>query len=300
LNCKFKEEKTVLSKNASDKISPTGEALATKAIPDDQADARNNPVSAAANTFAAAAADDTSTTPQVNSVIHAIKIMELFAVKQKKYLTLSEISQSLQMHKTTVYRILRTLQTVGWVNQFEAGGKYSLGSGVLLVTAAVVYNYKRRDLIEEEMQKLSNRFNELVVLTTVRGDMGVCVDLVKPKNNLSYLVGSSYVVPFNAGATGKTLFAVQPDEVINRVLPRLPASGNKALIEQIKDIQGQGLLPLRRRGRPGGSGGSGAAAAQGRNLRHEYLRTDHPATANRLRNHPLRPHRLSQPHHPQG
>ena len=232
----------MLSKNPSDKSTLVRKTPAEPLSSNDQADADQELASPAANSFAASAsaAEDPSTTPQVNSVIHAIKIMELFAVKQKKYLTLSEISQSLQMHKTTVYRILRTLQTVGWVNQFEAGGKYSLGSGVLLVTAAVVYNYKRRDLIEEEMQKLSNRFNELVVLTTVRGDMGVCVDLVKPKNNLSYLVGSSYVVPFNAGATGKMLFAAQPDEVIKRVLPRLPASGNKALMEQIKDIRAKG------------------------------------------------------------
>lgn len=178
--------------------------------------------------------------PQVHSVLHAIKIMELFAVKQKKYLTLSEISQALQIHKTTVYRILRTLQTVGWVNQFEAGGRYSLGSGILLVTAAVVYNYKRRDLIEEEMQNIANQFNQLVVLTTMRNDMGVCVDMVKPRNNLSYLVGSSYVVPLNAGATGKMLFAVQPEEVIQRILPRLPSAGLKKLQDQIKAIRMQG------------------------------------------------------------
>ena len=58
-------------------------------------------------------------TPQVNSVMHAIRILELFAIKQKQYLTLGEISLSLQIHKTTVYRILRTLQKVGWIKQNE-------------------------------------------------------------------------------------------------------------------------------------------------------------------------------------
>ena len=124
-------------------------------------------------------------TPQVNSVINAIKILELFAIKQKQYLTLSEISLSLQIHKTTVYRILRTLQTVGWIKQNENGGQYCLGSGALLVTAEAISHYTKQALFEEEMRNLANQFNELVILATLHGDLGVYVDLIKSKHNLS-------------------------------------------------------------------------------------------------------------------
>ena len=103
----------------------------------------------------------------IEGVTHAIRILELFAIKQKQYLTLGEISLSLQIHKTTVYRILRTLQKVGWIKQNENGGHYCLGSGALLVTANAISHYTRQTLFEEEMRNLANQFNELVILATL-------------------------------------------------------------------------------------------------------------------------------------
>ena len=43
-----------------------------------------------------------STTPQVSSVIHATKILEFYAAQREEYLSLTEISKALHMHKTTV------------------------------------------------------------------------------------------------------------------------------------------------------------------------------------------------------
>lgn len=73
---------------------------------------------------------------QVNSVLHAVRILELFAAQGQEYLSLTQISRSLEIHKTTVYRLLRTLQSVGWVQQSESNGQYRLGSGILLAASA--------------------------------------------------------------------------------------------------------------------------------------------------------------------
>jgi DNA-binding IclR family transcriptional regulator len=180
-------------------------------------------------------------TPQVNSVMHAIRILELFAIKQKQYLTLGEISLSLQIHKTTVYRILRTLQKVGWIKQNENGGHYCLGSGALLVTANAISHYTRQALFEEEMRNLANQFNELVILAELHGDLGVCVDLIKSKHNLSLQTVTCYVVPLNAGATGKTLLSAQPDDIMERILRLMPKKNMPKLREEIKAIRAQGF-----------------------------------------------------------
>ena len=55
--------------------------------------------------------NNVSTTPLVNSVLHATKILELYAAQKEEYLSIAQISSALAMHKTTVYRILRTLQS---------------------------------------------------------------------------------------------------------------------------------------------------------------------------------------------
>lgn len=55
------------------------------------------------------------TTPLVHSVLHATRLLELYAAQRKESLSLTEISQALGLHKTTVYRLLRTLQYAGWI-----------------------------------------------------------------------------------------------------------------------------------------------------------------------------------------
>ena len=74
-----------------------------------------------------------SSTPMVNSVLHATKILDYYASQRREYLSLTEISRAIGLHKTTVYRILRTLQSVGWIEQSSTNGQYRLGSGILMM-----------------------------------------------------------------------------------------------------------------------------------------------------------------------
>ena len=82
-----------------------------------------------------------SSTPMVNSVLHATKILDYYASQRREYLSLTEISRAIGLHKTTVYRILRTLQSVGWIEQSSTNGQYRLGSGILMIASAVCALY---------------------------------------------------------------------------------------------------------------------------------------------------------------
>ena len=183
-----------------------------------------------------------TSTPLVNSVLHAAKLLELYAAQREEYLSLTEISKKLGMHKTTIYRILRTLQSIGWVEQSQLHGKYRLGTGILLVASAVAVHHNSRDLIKEEMQRLSQHFNETVVLSALRGNTGICVDIVKSKNTLSVTNENGYIVPVDLGATGKTLLSSQPQEIQEKILATLKIDKNKVQVlkKQIKEIQRQG------------------------------------------------------------
>jgi len=181
-----------------------------------------------------------SSTPLVNSVLHATQILELYAAQRKEYLSLTEISHALHMHKTTVYRILRTLQSVGWIEQSEANGRYRLGTGILLVSSAVAVHHSARSLVAEEMRKLNEALNETVVLSALRGNTGICVDMIKSRHSLSISSENGYIVPMDMGATGKTLLSAQPPEVIERILSTFPPEQAEPLAEQVKTIQREG------------------------------------------------------------
>lgn len=68
-----------------------------------------------------------SSVQPVHSVLHAVRVLEFFASHPEEHLSLTDVSRGLQMHKTTVYRILRTLQSVGWVEQSQAAENTAWG-----------------------------------------------------------------------------------------------------------------------------------------------------------------------------
>ena len=133
----------------------------------------------------------------------------------------TEISKALGLHKTTVYRILRTLQQAGWMEQSAKTGKYYLGTGILLVASAVSVHNTSRDLLSEEMHRLAEKFNETVVLSVLLGHTGICADLAKSRHRLGVAGERGYIVPLQSGASGKTLLAAQPEPLREQLLQEL-------------------------------------------------------------------------------
>lgn len=176
----------------------------------------------------------------VNSVLHATQILELYASQRKEYLSLTEISRALDLHKTTVYRILRTLQEVGWIEQSPTTSRYKLGTGMLLVASAVSIHLTTRDIITEEMRKLSQAVNETIVLSALRGTIGICVDMIKSRHSLSVVPDNGYIVPLDKGATGKTLLAAHSNEIIDKILAAHPLEEQLLLKKDIEEIRSKG------------------------------------------------------------
>ena len=150
------------------------------------------------------------TTPLVHSVLHATRLLELYAAQRKESLSLTEISQALGLHKTTVYRLLRTLQYAGWIEQSAKSSRYRLGTGILLVASAVSVHNTTREILSEEMHRLANQFNETVVLSVLLGHTGICADMAKSRHTLGLARERGYLVPLDQGASGKTFWPPSP------------------------------------------------------------------------------------------
>ncbi|RHK01018.1 IclR family transcriptional regulator [Acidaminococcus sp. AM05-11] len=161
------------------------------------------------------------TTPLVHSVLHATRLLELYAAQRKESLSLTEISQALGLHKTTVYRLLRTLQYAGWIEQSAKSSRYRLGTGILLVASAVSVHNTTREILSEEMHRLANQFNETVVLSVLLGHTGICADMAKSRHTLGLARERGYLVPLDQGASGKTLLAAQPPELRDSIIQEI-------------------------------------------------------------------------------
>jgi IclR family KDG regulon transcriptional repressor len=163
----------------------------------------------------------TLSVPLNHSVLHAAKLLELYAAQRKESLSLTEISKALKLHKTTVYRLLRTLQYAGWIEQNEKSGRYRLGTGILLVASAVSVHNTVRDLLTEEINRLADRFNETVVVSTLLGHTGICTEMAQSRHSLSITRQKGYIVPLHIGASGKMLLAIQPEPLRTQLIAEI-------------------------------------------------------------------------------
>lgn len=147
----------------------------------------------------------------INSICRAIEIIELFSKLQIKQLGVSDVSKYLNIHKTTAFRILKTLEHTGWLMQAE-NSKYQLTTGILRATVGIRNHFDMKEIISAEMEKLSKKYNENIILTTIVDGIGVWINMIKSTHILSEDVESGYSVPLHIGATGKVLLAFKGEE----------------------------------------------------------------------------------------
>lgn len=176
-------------------------------------------------------------TPMINSVLHAADILGCYVSRQEEYLSLVELCQLTGIPKTTVYRLVRTLQSVGWIEQSEINGKYRLGTELLLLASAVSLHTTARHLILEEMRKLSAMYEENIVLSSLRGNTGICLDVLESGHRFSAIPKRGHSVPLHSGAAGKALLAAQPSSEIERILAMFPEEFARKLGIQLKEIE---------------------------------------------------------------
>lgn len=178
----------------------------------------------------------------INSIIRATNILNLYRTLNVEHLGVSDISRELGLHKTTVFRIVKTLEHVGWLVQDFPNGKYKLGSKLIILSSIPMSTSAVDDTIQQEMRHLRDRFNEDVVLTGLfDGHLAICLEKMRANNvlHISSRVGRS--IGMTRGSTGKVLLAYLPQEEQERAIqldaPDITQEERSALLLALEDIR---------------------------------------------------------------
>jgi len=149
------------------------------------------------------------------AVSKALETLELLQLRQES-MSLDEIARQVQLSKTSVFRLLRTLEGAGYVTT-SGWGKYGLAPGVqaivstqwlarLLRTATPRLQDLTRDL--HETASVAALFhNRIEVIAVVESPQTV---------RMSNVVG--HILPPNASSMGKAIAAFQIDERREKLL----------------------------------------------------------------------------------
>ena len=145
----------------------------------------------------------------------------LLLLQQEGEMGVTAIARSLDMNKSTVHRILATLQSRYLVRQNPESCKYWLGLKLYSLGMAVKENLPIQSVSAPYLQALSEKFNEVVHLSVL--DMSsvdfpklMILDKIQTGKILSLTPSIGSGTPCHCSSMGKCLLAFSPDEYIEK------------------------------------------------------------------------------------
>ena len=182
------------------------------------------------------------------SVARALTILHLFTVGEAE-ISLSEISQRVALHQSTVFRLLATLGAVGFTEQNPHTGRYRLGPASLSLGQAFLRHSDLRQLAEAPLASLRDHSSETVHLATLYGTEVLYLEKLPglhPIGLMSSRVGDR--APAHCTGLGKAMLAYQPEAAVRQTFsgglpgytPRTVTRIN-ALLEDLEKVRQQGF-----------------------------------------------------------
>ncbi|MCW2782129.1 MAG: Transcriptional regulator, IclR family [Marmoricola sp.] len=162
-----------------------------------------------------------STAGGVQSVDRAITILDVLARLGEVGVT--ELAAELDVHKSTAFRLVNTLEGRGLVEQTGERGKYRLGVGLLRLAGATT---ARLDVVQEARpicKSLAASTGETVNIAVLSESSALYLDQVAGSSTLQPHNWVGQHIPLHATSNGKVLLSGLAVERLDEVLHRLPA-----------------------------------------------------------------------------
>lgn len=156
-------------------------------------------------------------TPLIQSVDRAARILRLLS--EQPELGVSDIARTLDVHRSTAFRLLATLEAHHLVEQHTPRGLYRLGIGVLGMAAAVS---RRIDLSRDAQlicDRMADELGETANVAILEDRAAVNVSQTMSSQRIAVL--RQYIgqrTPLHATSTGKVLLAHAPSTIRESVL----------------------------------------------------------------------------------
>jgi len=127
--------------------------------------------------------------------------------------TAARLSEAVGEPRTTVYRLIRTLVGVGFVEPGSQRGSYRLGLRLFHLGGAVVARFDERQAALPHMEHLHDVTGETVFLCVRRGMQAVCIERIEGSQVVSLALRLGGSLPLHAGAAPRALLAAEPRAV---------------------------------------------------------------------------------------
>lgn len=196
--------------------------------------------------------DDRKST--VRAVERALDILLCFTKSEE--LGLTEISGEIGLHKSTVHRLLATLEERGFVIRDGGTEKYRLGMKIWELSAHLAHGDDPAILFLPLMEKLRDSLGETVSLYLRDGNDRLRIQAVQSNQAIRRFAPVGARLPLHVGASSKVLVAFADEDFQNRLLAAedWPATVDKELfVRQLDEIRRKGYATSYEEREPGAS-----------------------------------------------
>ena len=146
---------------------------------------------------------------QIQSIERAATVLRLLTGQPRRGVT--ELASELKLSKGTVYGILSTLQTVGFVEQDQESGQYQLGPALLHIGSRYLEGNELRRRALPWAERLATQTGETVSIGAPYEGLVLVVHHVIRPDDLPQALAVGGLIPAHATALGKALLAHRPD-----------------------------------------------------------------------------------------
>jgi DNA-binding IclR family transcriptional regulator len=147
----------------------------------------------------------------IQSVDRALRILEAMAAEERP-LGLGEIGARVNLHVSTVHRLLATLRARRFVEQDESTGRYRIGTMALKVGGSFLSGIDLRESLRPLLEILAAKSAETANLVILQGLEAVYVDHVIGTKVAKLFTQVGQRVPLHCTAVGKALLAFAPPQ----------------------------------------------------------------------------------------
>lgn len=154
----------------------------------------------------------------LETVSNALQVLDY--VGQNGYSTLTQISESLQINKTVVFRMLHTLQHYGYIDKTD-NGAYTLGFRLISQGQTAIKQNAIHQLAKGTLKKLTEQYNETSHMGILNDDQDVLiVSKVDASSTIQMTSNIGRSLPAYCSAMGKCLLACLEAEERSAYLAR--------------------------------------------------------------------------------
>lgn len=190
---------------------------------------------------------DTSMQP-IQSIERAAAVLASISRGDETGRRMIDIADEVGLQKSTVHRILGTLEQLGYVDRDGSTSRYYLGYGLFSLGLTAIHRFGLARLAGDATRRLAELTSDTVFLSVRYGSNALCIDRVVgtyPIKTLTLEVGT--LRPLGVGAGSLALLAWLPDEEIKtildanrRALDPFPAFGAEQIMGLVEESRRTG------------------------------------------------------------